>query len=190
MIPEIFGTTDIEQSWKSYCWTGLSGFVSILLTVRQDGYLTISKGFTLIFHEFQPGGFLPPPHSPMLRSGNAVSPRLKSRKITGLSPNHGQITILSDRLQFVGDKLGMLPIQQNKLLLHNSSIYHIPLITGLMMHKGGQFDTFRLGSCIDSFFQNLTISINFASSFDSCHVQANNAAQNIGSKLGVLHFFI
>jgi len=44
----------------------------------------------------------------MLRSGDAVSPGLKSRKITGLSPNHGQITTLLDRLQFVGDKLGTL----------------------------------------------------------------------------------
>jgi hypothetical protein len=45
----------------------------------------------------------------MLRSGDAVSLRLKSRKITGLSPNHGQITTLLGRLQFVGDKLEMLP---------------------------------------------------------------------------------
>jgi hypothetical protein len=52
---------------------------------------------------FSHGGFLPPPHSPALRSGDAVSPGLKSRKITGLSPNHGQITTLLDCLQFVGE---------------------------------------------------------------------------------------
>jgi len=45
----------------------------------------------------------------MLRSGDAVSPRLKFRKITGLSPNHGQITTLPGRSQFVGNKPGMLP---------------------------------------------------------------------------------
>jgi hypothetical protein len=36
---------------------------------------------------------------------------LKSRKITGLSPSDGLKTTLLDRLQFVGDKPGMLPIE-------------------------------------------------------------------------------
>jgi hypothetical protein len=61
----------------------------------------------------------------MLRSGDAVSPRLKSRKITGLSPNHGQITTLPNRLQFVEDKLGMLP--SCILLFTKSTLDFIPL---------------------------------------------------------------
>jgi hypothetical protein len=62
---------------------------------------------------FSQGDALPPPHSPELRSGDAVSPWLKSRKITGLSPNHGQITTLPDRPQLVGDKQGMLLYKGN-----------------------------------------------------------------------------
>jgi hypothetical protein len=61
--------------------------------------------------DFRQGGFLPPPHSPALRSGDAVSPMLKSRKIKGLSPSDGLKTTLLDRLQFVGDKPGMLPVE-------------------------------------------------------------------------------
>jgi hypothetical protein len=86
----------LSQMWMA---TGAFPVYPHIVIVQQGSFLTISKGSVLIFHEFQPGGFLPPPHSLMLRSGDAVSPGLKSRKITGLSPNHGQITTLPDRLQ-------------------------------------------------------------------------------------------
>jgi hypothetical protein len=46
--------------------------------------------------DFSQGDFCPLAHSLALRSGDAVSPRLKSKKITGLSPNHGQKTTLPD----------------------------------------------------------------------------------------------
>ena len=113
-VPVVYRWKKFKKNWYEISssprsiWEH-SQFVLILLTAQQGSFLTIPKGSSPYFPWISAKEIPAPSASPALRSGDAVSPRLKSSKITGLSPNHGQITTLLDRLQFVENKPGMLP---------------------------------------------------------------------------------